>query len=239
MGWSGRLGKLGFTLEQMVRCRTNSSALVFIPARVNEEPVQLIFSNTRATDCHLYQSYATDRSLSVTVEGEHYFAEIETLSAFGRTITNPRAVVEGEYRHGDPPIAGHLSARFFEDGILAIDFSVPAMAFAPARDLLSLRGAVSRLALDATRVTIDGQTFVIALDTPTAVTPEYLGEKRPGRNGRVDLTLSLPGDVTVTESVTVQPRKARVAGAIGADLFCRWITVFDFAAGELLLFPYD
>jgi hypothetical protein len=229
MGWSGRLGKLGFGLEQMVRCRTNSSALVFIPARVNEERVQLIFSNTRAADCHVYQSYATD----------HHFAEIETLSAFGRTLRNPRAVIEGEYRHGDPPIAGHLSGRFFEDGILAIDFSVPAMAFAPTGDLLSLSGAVGRLALDAMRVTIDGQTFVIALDAPTAVTPEYLGEKRPGRNGRVDLTLSLPGGATITESVTVRPRKGAVAGSLGADLLCRWITVFDFPASELLLFPYD
>jgi hypothetical protein len=230
MGWSGRLGKLGFTLEQMVRCRTNSSALVFIPARVNEEPVQLVFSNGRTADCHLYQSYVTDRALPVPVA---------TLSAFGRTIANPHVVVDGEYRQGDPPIAGHLYAKFFEDGIVAIDFSVPAMALASSRDRLSLAGAVSRLALDATRVTIDGKTFVIALDTTTAVTPEYLGEKQPGRNGRVDLTLLLPGGPAVTESVTVRPAKTKIDGVLGADLLCRWITVFDFPAGELLLFPYD
>lgn len=98
---------------------------------------------------------------------------------------------------------------------------------------------MSRLALDATRVTIDRKTFVIALDTTTSVRPEYLGEKQPGRNGRTDLTLSLPGGLAVTESVTVRPAKTKIDGVLGVDLLCRWITVFDFAASELLLFPYD
>jgi hypothetical protein len=43
----------------------------------------------------------------------------------------------------------------------------------------------------------------------------------------------------VTESVKVRPGQNALAGTLGADLLCRWITVFDFPAGELLLFPYD
>lgn len=223
----------------MVRCRTNSSALVYIPARINDEPVQLLFATGVMFDCFLYESYATDRALPVSAEGDQRFTQIETLSVFGRTVTNIRIPVWGEHRFGTPPLAGFLFSKFFDGGALAIDASVPAMAFATSRDQLSLGGALSRLALDGIRVTIDGRRFMVDYAEPSSVTPQYLGDKRPGRHGRIDLTLSLAGGVTVTESVPVRPTKKKIVGKLGADLLCRWINVFDFAASELLLFPYD
>ncbi len=230
MSWSTRLEKLGFTVEEMVRCRTNSGGVVFIPARIDDEPVQLMFSNGRTFDCFLYESYAQDRGLAVSAEGPNRFTEIRALSAFGRTVTGTRAVVGQEYRFGDPPIGGFLCMKFFHDGVVAIDASVPAMAFATTRDALSLDGPVSRLPFKGNFVTIGGQRFMIGYQQTSFV---------PGPNGRVDLTVSLPGGVTVTESVEVRPSDMKIAGSLGADLFCRWITVFDFPAGELLLFPYD
>jgi hypothetical protein len=239
MSWSTRLEKLGFTVEEMVRCRTNSGGVVFIPARIDDEPVQLMFSNGRTFDCFLYESYAQDRGLPVSVEGPNRFTEIGTLSAFGRTVTGTRALVGQEYRYGDPPIGGFLCMKFFHDGVVAIDASVPAMAFATTRDALSLGGCVSRLVFKGNFVTIGGQPFTIGYQQTSYVTPLYLGDKKPGPNGRADLTVSLPGGVTVTESVEVRASDMKIAGSLGADLFCRWITVFDFPAGELLLFPYD
>jgi hypothetical protein len=230
MSWSTRLEKLGFTVEEMVRCRTNSGGVIFIPARIDDEPVQLMFSNGRTFDCFLYESYAQDRGLPVSVEGPDRFTEIGALSAFGRTVTGTRALVGQEYRFGDPPIGGFLCMKFFHDGVVAIDASVPAMAFT-TRDTLSLGDPVSRLAFKGNVVTIGGQRFVIGYQQTSYVTS--------GPNGRADLTLSLPGGVTVTESVEVRASDMKVAGSLGADLFCRWITVFDFPAGELLLFPYD
>ena len=135
-------------------------------------------------------------------------------------------------------MAGFLCAPFFGDGIVAIDASVPAMAFATTRDQLSLAGAVSRLTLDGGRVTVDGRTFAVAYQVASSVAQDALGERRPGRHGRADLTVSLPGDLTVTESVPVRPTKTGIAGVLGHDFWCRWITVFDFPASELLLFPY-
>ena len=239
MGWAGPLGNLGFTLEQMVRCRTSSGGVVFVPARVNDEQVQLAFSNYSGYTCHLYESYATDHGLPISTDGEGRYTQIESLSACGRTTTSTRAHVWGAYRDGSPPIAGFLCAPFFRDGVAAIDASVPAIAFATTRENLSLDGAISRLRFNGDRIILNGQTFAIAMGMASSVTPEYLGEKRPGRHGRADLTLTLPGGVTLTESVNVRPSKVALSGILGADLLCRWITVFDFPSGELLLFPYD
>jgi hypothetical protein len=50
---------------------------------------------------------------------------------------------------------------------------------------------------------------------------------------QVEVVDSLPAGPVADAGIT------RVDGILGADLLCRWITVFDFAAGELLLFPYD
>ena len=230
MSWSTRLEKLGFTVKEMVRCRTNSGGAVFIPARVNDKPVQMMFSNHRGYDCHLYQSYVTDHALSV---------DLITLSAFGRTATNPHVHVWGEYREGNPPMAGFLCAPFFQDGIVAIDASVPAMAWATARDHLSLSGAVSRLALHGARVTLDGKHFAVGYQVASSVAEQDLGNRKPGRHGRVDLSVSLPGVGTISESVVARQAKAGFAGVLGHDFWCRWVTVFDFPAGELLLFPYD
>lgn len=239
MGWSRRLERLGFTVDQMVRCRTSSDAQVYIPAHINGEPVQLIFSNGHTVDSYLYESYAADRGLPVTTGDKDRFTEIVELSACGRTVTNTRALVGGTYRHGTPPIAGYLCMKFLDDGVAAIDASVPAMAFATTRDALALDNPVSRLALDRAFVTTDGQRFLISPQQTSSVTPQYLGKRRPGPNGRTELTLTLPGGLTVTEPVAVRPSNFRVVGSLGVDLFCRWITVFDFPAGELLLFDYD
>jgi hypothetical protein len=204
----GILEKLGFTLEQMVRCRTNSVAHVYIPARVNGQAVQLIFSTGAPVSCFLYRE----------------------LSAFGRTMNDVRAGVGSEYRGGDPPIAGYLDGAFLKDGIVAIDPPVPAMAFTTTREQVSLTGAVSRLAFNGNCVAIDGKTFAISYQLNSSIA---------GQHGRADLTLHLPGGVTVTQSVEVRAYKHNIDGILGADLLCQWITVFDFPTRELLLFPYD
>ena len=68
--------------------------------------------------------------------------------------------------------------------------------------------------------------FAIGYEWQTYITKAYLAARRqrPGRYGKADVELHLPADIVVTQRV---------------DLLCRWVTVFDFPAGELLLFPYD
>jgi hypothetical protein len=157
--------------------------------------VQLTFSNYPGHICHLYESYATDRGLPISGERADRSAQVETLSALASTVTNTRVHVWGEYRDGSPPIAGFLCAPFFREGIVAIDASVPAIAYATTREHLSLDGAISRLALDGDRVTLDGQRFAVAIHMASCVTERYLGDKQPGRHGRADLTVTLPGGV--------------------------------------------
>jgi len=240
MKWRTGLENLGFTAEQMVRCcRTSASGIVFVPARINDEPVQMALSNFGECECHLYESYATDHGLPVSGEGKVRHSQIETLSAFGLTSTNVAVDVYGDFREGTPPVAGFLDSTFFRGGVLAVDASVPAAAYAPARDQLSLDHAISRLTLRKNVVTIDGRTFSVGIDMPSYVTPAYLGENKPGRHGRAHLSLTLPGGIAVAESVTVRHSTSKQAGMLGADLWCRWVMVFDFTASELLLFPYD
>ncbi|HZS61278.1 MAG TPA: hypothetical protein VFA43_18520 [Gemmatimonadaceae bacterium] len=216
--------------EQIVRCRTSTDARIYVPARINGVAVQLIFSNATPDDCFVFQSYATDTGLSVVNE----------LSAVGRTITSVRASFGGEYRGGDPPIAGYLNAAFLKDGIVAIDPSVAAIAFAMAREPLSLANPVARLALDGDSVEIPSGSFAVAYQMASFVAQRFLGDKRPNRNGRAEVEVSLADGVTVTQSVAVRPEsKSKFDGILGADLLCRWITVFDFPARELLLFSYD
>jgi len=98
---------------------------------------------------------------------------------------------------------------------------------------------------------VSGAVFEIAYEWQSSVTPQYLATRRTrvGRNGRATIELQLPGDIAVTQEVGVadgynvaplaESGYARCDGILGADFWCRWVTVFDFPAGELLLFPYD
>ena len=135
---------------------------------------------------------------------------------------------------------------------------MPAFAHVPADQRPAFPSALSRIGFiprtwKGTCYTdaIPGAIFAIAYEWVTHVTKAYaegLG-LRPGRNGRVDVEFHLPGDITVTQEVDVIDELSvgpladtgitRCDGILGADLLCRWITVFDFPAGELLLFPYD
>jgi hypothetical protein len=148
-------------------------------------------------------------------------------------------LVGGESRGDEtPPVAGFLSAKFFKDGAVAIDASVPVMAFTTVREQLSLGTPLARLTLDGDSVAIPSGQFAVAYQMASVVAQRFLGKERPNRNGRADVTLSLADGVAVTQSVGVR-EDGVFDGILGADLLCRLITVFDFPAGELLLFPYD
>ena len=105
---------------------------------------------------------------------------------------------------GRRPWLEFLCAPFFQNGVVAVDASVPAMAFAVTRDQLSLDGAVSRLALDGERVTLDGKIFAVAYQVASSMAQHELGDQRPGRHGRADLTVSLPGS---GDGYRIRPRE--------------------------------
>jgi len=113
------------------------------------------------------------------------------------------------------------------------------IAFAPAREQLSLVDPVGRVTLDGdNHASIPSGAFAIAYQMSSVVAQRFLGKERPQRNGRAEVTVSLTDGIAVTQSVGVRA-ESTLDGILGADLLCRWVTVFDFPAGELLLFPYD
>jgi hypothetical protein len=259
MRWSGRLRNLGFTMEQIVRCWSTDDARVLVPGSIRGEPVQFVFATNTGWECYLYQSYVERRGLPVfRTADDRARAVVGELSVFGLTREVQAAPISDGWPGWEPPLAGRVGSYFLSDSVVAVDASVPAIAVAPAGQRPSLAGALCRLPFipkawkgrSFTNAVRDA-VFAIDYEWPSSVTKAYLATQRlkPGRNGKAEVELCLPGDITVTQQVQVVDTASaapladtgitRCDGTLGSDLWCRWITVFDFSAGELLLFPYD
>jgi hypothetical protein len=256
--WSGRLRNLGFTMDHIVRCRSIDSGRILIPGSIRGEPVQFLFGTSGGSWCTLYRSYVEARGLPVFLnDAGRERVRAGDVSVFGRTWPAdgvPIGDSGGEYQ---PPLAGRFAYWLWEC-VVAIDASVPAMAVVPADQRPALGGAFCRVPMiPNTRkgrhftAAVSGAVFEITYEWQSIVTPQYLASRqtRAGRNGRATIELKLPGDVAVTQEFGVgdvgdvaplaESGYTRCDGILGADFWCRWVTVFDFPAGELLLFPYD
>lgn len=246
-------------MEQIVRCESTETPGLLLPGSIRGEPVQFLFATKTAWGCDLYESYVEDRGLpvSLTPEGRRR-ARVGELSACGRTWDLGDMPFSGKWRGRSLPVAGLIGSYLLHDSVVAIDASVPALACAPVSSSLSLDRPLQRLKfLDKTwkgtcyTDAIPGAVFGVAYEEWTTVTGAFLAtqRKRPGPDKKAHVNLRLSDDITVTQRVEVVdslPAGAvanagitRVDGILGADLWCRWITVFDFPAGELLLFSYD
>ena len=245
-------------MDHIVRCRSIDSGRILIPGSIRGEPVQFMLGTSSASWCTIYKSYVEARGLPVFVnDAGRERVRAGDVSVLGRTwqaVDIPIGPSVGEYQ---PPLAGRFAYWLWES-VVAIDASVPAVAVVTADQRPALAGELFRIPMIPNTwkgrhytAAVSGAVFEIAYEWQSSVTPQYLASRRTrvGRNGRADIELRLPGDIAVTQEVGVadgynvaplaESGYTRCDGILGADFWCRWVTVFDFPAGELLLFPYD
>jgi hypothetical protein len=257
--WSGRLRNLGFTLDHIVRCRSIDSGRILIPGSIRGEPVQFLFGTNNGWWCSLYQSYVEARGLPVFLNDDgRERARAGEVRVFGRMWQANGVPFGDTVANWQPPLAGRFGAYCLMESVVAIDASVPAMAVVSADQRPALAGALCRVPLipktwkgTCYTAAVSDAVFGVGYEWHSTVTPAYLATRRTraGRNGRAEIELRLPGDIAVTQEVGVadacnvaplaEAGITRCDGMLGADFWCRWITVFDFPASELLLFPYD
>jgi len=246
-------------MDHLVRCRSIDSGRILIPGSIRGEPVQFLFGTRSGWWCWLYRSYVEARGLPVFLneDGRERVraGEVSVIGRKWQANSIPFGDTVGDWQ---PPLAGGFGAYCLWESVAAIDASVPAMAVVSADQRPSLVGALCRVPLiPKTRkgtcytAAVSGAVFEVAYESESRVTPQYLASRRErvGRNGRATIELQLPGDVAVTQEFGVgdvsgiaplaESGYTRCDGILGADFWCHWVTVFDFPAGELLLFPYD